>query len=219
MGESTDLETPPAVAGRSAEFWGYVMWGSAGLVIAVPELASATGLAGWPTISATIGHLETQHDWVRVLVVFVIAVVGYYAIPQLLVNPAMPPSVLAGKPVTAGGRVTRANGGMRFASLGGYLVLAGVAYFGAVAYAVADRAVNPDSYLGAYVLYGTIALLWVVVPSLLALFASRDVPFPTLFRTIGYLERRAHPVAAVLTGLLVVLLIHLALYPWPRILD
>lgn len=195
------------------------MWGSAALVIAVPELAAATGLASWPTISATIGHLETHHDWVRLVVVFVIAVIGYYAIPQLLVNPKMPPSVVAGKPVTVGGRVTRDNGGMRFVGLGGYLLLAAASYVGAVVYAVIDRAISPDSYVGAYVLYGVIALMWVVVPSMLALFAGRDVPFPTLFRTIGYLERRAHPVAAVLTGLLVILLIHLALYPWPGVVS
>ena len=39
---------------------------------------------------------------------------------------------------------------------------------------------------------------------------------PTLFATVSYLQKRAHWAAAVLVALLVVLMFHLALYPWPN---
>ncbi|WP_067571708.1 hypothetical protein [Nocardia acidivorans] len=218
MTEAVGTEAVPTAAGRSAEFWGYLMWGLAGLAIALPELASVFRLAGWPTISATIGHLQAEHSWVRVVVVFVIVVTAYYAVPQLLISPKPVARTVAGRPVTANGRVTTATGNIELLGVG-YLALAAVALILGVLFATGDRHMSPDSYLGAYVLYGIIALVWVVIPSILSLFFSKDVPFPTLFRTIGYLERRAHPVAAVSLALLVVLLLHLALYPWPRVVS
>src|SRR5690348_13972311 len=95
----------PTVAGRSAEFWGYLMWGLAGIVIAVPELAAVFDLADWPTISATIGHLEDAHSWVRLVVVFVVVVLAYYSLPQLAIPPQRPAAV-AGRQTTANGRLT-----------------------------------------------------------------------------------------------------------------
>jgi len=43
------------------ERWGYIWWGLSGVVIAVPELWAALGgdAVLWPTISGTIGNLET----------------------------------------------------------------------------------------------------------------------------------------------------------------
>ncbi|WP_157535117.1 hypothetical protein [Nocardia inohanensis] len=208
----------PVTAGRSVEFWGYLMWGLAGVAIAAPELASVFGLASWPTISNTIGHLQTEHPWVRLVVVFVIVVIGYYAVPQLLFHPEPSPRVVAGQPTTAGGRVTRSDGPVTLLGAGYLFTAAGTYVFG-ILFAAADRAMDADAYLGPYVLYGLIALMWVVVPSILAMFFGKDVPFPTLFRTIGFLERRAHFIAAILLGLLVILLIHLAFYPWPRVVS
>ncbi|WP_227979665.1 hypothetical protein [Nocardia spumae] len=205
----------PAVAGRSAEFWGYLMWGLAGAVIAVPELAAVFDFADWPTISATIGHLESEHSWVRLVVVFVIVVLGYYSLPQLAMPPRVP-AALAGRQTTANGRVTPDPDAVRTEGMGGYLVLACAALAAAVAFAAGARAMDPGVFTGAYVLYGTIAVMWVIVPSVLSMFFAREVAFPTLFRTIGYLERRAGFVAAIILGLLAILLIHLALYPWPR---
>lgn len=215
---AVDDGAAPTAAGRSAEFWGYLMWGLAGLAIAVPELASVFRVAGWPTISATIGHLQAQHSWVRLVVVFVIVVAAYYAVPQLAISPKPVARTVAGRPVTANGRITTDTGNVELLGVG-YLVLAAVALILGVLFAAGDRSMRPDSYLGAYVLYGVIALVWVVIPSVLSLVFSKDVPFPTLFRTIGYLERRAHPFAAVLLAALVVLLLHLALYPWPRVVT
>jgi hypothetical protein len=73
-------------------------------------------------------------------------------------------------------------------------------------------------FLG-YVLYGLIAFVWIVVPSVLAFWFAKDIAFPPLFRTVAYLERRLHFVAAILLVGFVVLLIHLALYPWPNIFQ
>ncbi|WP_330183502.1 hypothetical protein OHB26_07595 [Nocardia sp. NBC_01503] len=218
MTEAVGTGAAPTAAGRSAEFWGYLMWGLAGLAIAVPELASVFRLAGWPTISATIGHLQAEHSGVRLVVVFVIVVAAYYAVPQLLINPKPVARTVGGRPVTANGRATTDIGSVDLLGVG-YLVFAFAALVLGVLFAAGARRMSPDSYLGAYVLYGVIGLAWVLIPSVLSLVFSKDVPFPTLFRTIGYLERRAHPVAAVLLALLVVLLLHLALYPWPRVVS
>ncbi|GAB2559772.1 hypothetical protein [Nocardia heshunensis] len=218
MTEDVGSDAVPTAAGRSLEFWGYCMWGLAGLAIAVSELASVFGLASWPTISNTIGHLETQHAWVRLVVVAVIVLLAYYAVPQFTRSADPVVETVGGRTLTVNGRVTKTDS--RITLLGaGYLLAAVGTYVFAVLFAAADRGMHPHSYLGAYVLYGLIALMWVIVPSILALFFTRDVPFPTLFRTVGYLERRAHPVAAILLAGLVVLLIHLAFYPWPVVAN
>ncbi len=201
--------------GWSAEYWGYLMWGLAALAIAGPELASVFGVGDWPTISATIGHLEAAHSWVRLVVVFVIVVLGYYAVPQLLAHPSLP-RIVPGQQTTANGRATRDAEAVRSGGMGWYLVLAVGGLVVGLVVAAGARHMHPGTYAGAYVLYGLIAVLWVIVPSVLAMFFAREVPFPTLFRTIGYLERRAHPIAAIILALLVILLLHLALYPWPR---
>ena len=86
-------------------------------------------------------------------------------------------------------------------------------------------------YQPAYVLYGLLGLLWIVIPSTLAFVLAKDMPFPTLYRTITNLEDwlRARawrwslgPILAwlvsyvILAGL-VILLLHLTLYPYPNI--
>jgi hypothetical protein len=60
-------------------------------------------------------------------------------------------------------------------------------------------------------------VIGIVIPSVLAIFLAKEVPFPTLFRTIYYLGRRSHLATAVIVTGLVILLIHLAFYPWPSI--
>jgi hypothetical protein len=56
----------------------------------------------------------------------------------------------------------------------------------------------------------------VVVPSALAYWWNRVLAIPTLFATLAYLRTRAAWVAALVVALLVLLLFHLALYPWPN---
>jgi hypothetical protein len=50
---------------------------------------------------------------------------------------------------------------------------------------------------------------------LVGLVFATDVPFPTLYRTIAYLERRWRPAAMVIVAGLAV---HLVFFPWPDIL-
>jgi len=86
-------------------------------------------------------------------------------------------------------------------------------------------------YRVGYVLYGLLGLLWIVVPSVLAFALGRDIPFPTFYRTVTNLEEwlatrtwkhSLGPALAwlvsylILTGL-VILLLHLTLYPFPNI--
>ena len=89
---------------------------------------------------------------------------------------------------------------------------------------------KPHYHVG-FVLYGLLALVWIVVPSVLAFAFGEDVPFPTFFRTVtnfeDWLAARSWkgslgPSLAwlasylILTGL-VILLLHLTLYPFPSI--
>jgi hypothetical protein len=68
------------------------------------------------------------------------------------------------------------------------------------------------------VLYGSIAVFGIVVPSVLAVVGC-DVSFPTLFATVQALERRARVVAAIVAAGFAILLVHLAFYPWPDVIP
>jgi hypothetical protein len=48
---------------------------------------------------------------------------------------------------------------------------------------------------------------------------GKDVPFPTLFATMQALERRVRLAAVVFAAGIAILLIHLALYPWPAVIP
>ena len=81
-----------------------------------------------------------------------------------------------------------------------------------------------DAYLYAVPLVAAAGLLgwlagalWSLPVLLLAFFFARDMPFPTLFRTIASLDARYPPFAFLPVVGLLILLIHLALYPWPSI--
>src|SRR5262245_6524972 len=91
---------------------GYVVWAIVGAAIAIPELWAAASKAQWPTISATVGHLEVLWSPVKIIVVALIAAAAI----QLL---RYPPhrneyAALPGRPPrwrTANGRLTRATNG------------------------------------------------------------------------------------------------------------
>src|SRR5438445_5839002 len=62
------------------ERWGYAVWGSVALVIAIPEvIAAAWNKATWPTISGTIGHLEEIWSPTAIIVVAGIVVIAVQA--------------------------------------------------------------------------------------------------------------------------------------------
>jgi hypothetical protein len=206
---------PPASDPPARELWGYAVWGVVLLVILIPEVwAAGSKQKVWPTISGTVGHLEYMHDWVGLLVVAIIVwvvteVVSYPTRPSALLGPSA-----RQRRRTAGGRATA-----RVQSSGEIPVL----MLGAGALAVAVGSVltaeldSSDLYALGYVLYGSIALLCAAVPCVIAFVWAKDVPFPTFFATLANLERRAHFVMVLVLIGLAILLVHLALYPWPNI--
>jgi len=198
------------------EAWGYGMWLTAGLVIAVPELTAALDdSVPWPTISGMTGHLEARWSWVALLVVGGIVFAGYRAVTARIA----PAEARAGR--TPGGRPTaRVADRAAREELLGFLVPVALAVV-ALAGLLAAEVWPGNRYLVGYVLYGSIALLWIVLPSALAYSLAWDVPFPSLFGTIADLERRLrrfHFVPGLIVAGLGILLIHLALFPWPDII-
>jgi len=204
----------------TTEKWGYAFWLFLGLVFGIPE--SWAGLANppFPSLSDTIGHLEELWPPTAVIVVAVIVIVAYYVV-------RVPVSQTGSLALTGGGpgRGTGAGVGRTYtgrlsktpadtspvAALV-YLPLA----LAAIAIGSIIAAVTSGGYwvLG-YVIYGLIAVFLVIIPNVLAYWFARDVPWPTLLATVTNLERRWRPAAVVVLAGLVILLLHLALPPWP----
>lgn len=90
-----------------------------------------------------------------------------------------------------------------------------VAIAGAVAGVVGSALGASKNELG-YAIYATLTITGVIVPSALAYWWNRVLAIPTLFAALAYLRVRAAWIAALVVALLVVLLFHLALYPWPN---
>jgi hypothetical protein len=196
---------------------GYVVWLVVGIVIAVPEIWAAIGQPPWPTISATIGHLEALQNLVAIVVVALIVAAAVHSAGYRRRHP--------GEFVTSSGRPRGRTAGGRLTTHPGQVSdVPAYAYFPPAVGAVAAGtglayAANGSSWVLAYVLYGLIAVCCLVIPNVLAFWFAREVPFPTLFGTVADLERRWHPVALIIQAGLAVLLIHLAFYPWPDIFS
>jgi hypothetical protein len=186
---------------------GYVFWGLVALFIGVPEVLAGLSDAikadiPWPTISNLVGKdLERHHHWVALLVVGLIVVVTVHA----LTYPAAKKK--AGRAVRDPSEAKHVPGS------GWYIAL--VAVSGAVAGGVASALGANKLELG-YAIYVTLTITGVVIPSALAYWWNRVLAIPTLFAALSYLRGRAAWVAALVVALLVVLLFHLALYPWPN---
>lgn len=233
---------------------GYLIWGIAGLVIAVPEITAAFdhGALPFTTISEMTGHLEFLWNPTELLVIAIIVFALFSSI-------RFPPAT------TTGEKETPAPGDHAAAlqperTPGGRLTLPGAAppltpaefdrgqaprwfivaaIVSSIAVALATLAAikwwdDDRHFQPAYVLYGLIGLLWLVIPSLVAFLAVKDPPFPTMFRTVANLEdwlqtrdwtagsRPLGPLLAWLVSFvilwgLVVLLLHITLYPFPNI--
>jgi hypothetical protein len=189
----------------SAERNGYWFWGLMALFVGVPEVLAALSNRleadiPWPTISDLIGrHLERHHHWVALVVMGVIVVVAYHAATY--------------RPTQQGRPLRKDCEHADDWQWGGWYIVC-VAVAGAAA-GLAASALGADKYQLGFVIYGTLALA-ALAPSVLAYFNAVVLDVPTLFATLAYLQKRAHPVAALTVALLVVLLFHLALYPWPN---
>jgi len=194
------------------ELHGYAFWGPVALAILVTEILGGTSKSfrnaiPWPTISTTVGHLEDLHGFWGLIVVAIIAAAAYYTFNY----ETLPPS--QGRTETY--LLARGPVQIRY---GWPFVLA---VTGAIAYAVHAGSRNEEELTGkfhlAYGIYGSFAVFGVAIPLYLVWRRSKHVVFPHLFYTLKCLRERFHWVAlAVLLGLSI-LVIHLALYPWPSL--
>ncbi len=232
---------------------GYLMWSVAGCTVGVPELIAARDENKLPftTISKMVGHLERHETWVGLIVIAVI-VLAVYSLATVPPNATAAPSqdaagnqpVEIGQPGrTPGGRLTlrtpntdalraeyEQTRAPREFLAAAFISFAGIA---GATWAAASRWEDSPPYRPAYVLYGLIGLLWIIIPNLVAL-GGKDVPFPTLFRTVSNFQEwlrgwswrpkgfavgvgLAWLVGYVILAGLVILLLHLTLYPYPDI--
>jgi hypothetical protein len=192
---------------------GYLFWGPiVAAILATESLAAAAGwlhkhlgfkIVHWPTISSTIGHLEDLWSPTAAIVVGLLAAGAFQALaipekherrtPQ---GRVLPPWQRSAEPISYPWQLS--------------VLLAVVA--GAV-----TRIFTDDKYVLGYAIYGSLAIYGMLVPSLLVLFFRKDVQFPTLFVTFRHLRSRLPWVATIVAAGLAILVIHLALYPWPDI--
>jgi uncharacterized membrane protein YidH (DUF202 family) len=228
--------------------WGYFVWIVAALVIGIPEIIAAfsAGLLPFTTISTMTGHLERQHTWVELVVV---AAIVFFVFSTVRLRPRETSGRKPDDPPPGSGEPTRTPGGRltlqpedpdqtaaEFDRSTAPTIFAICAAISLVAIALATWAAtrwwdDKHHYQPAYVLYGSLFLLWIVIPSIVAFALGKDTPFPTLFRTIDNLEdwlrSRMWPgnlgpiagwlVAYTIFAGLVILLLHLTLYPYPDI--
>jgi hypothetical protein len=207
---------------------GYVVWSAMGLVVAVPEIWAAFGGDDfvWPTISTTVGHL--QHRWpVVALVPVALIVMGAYSVLRITPAATVIQADLQGVGRTSRGRLVKQD--VSFDELASgmppatpprgewhafpyFTVATTVVVIGAALAATSD-----NRFLVGYVLYSLIALFWIVLPNAMSYAGGKDVEFTTLFFTVRALGRRLQFVAALVAALLVILLLHLAFYPWPSL--
>jgi len=203
------------------ERWGYGVWLLMGVVIAVPEIWAGVGTPPWPTISATVGHLEARWNWVAIIVVALIVVVATraasYVQPQT--DEVVTPAGGQGQRRTETGRLAMSPDEVSEASEMWAIVYFVIAILAVVVAGLLTASRTSDKWVLAYVIYGLIAFFFVVIPNGAVLLLKRDLPYSTLFCTIDDLRRRWHQAAMVLLAGLVVLLIHLAFYPWPHVVQ
>jgi len=154
----------------------------------------------WPTISSTVGHLETLSPILAALVVATIAAVTFEA----ATHPAR--RRVGGRPIYH--RVRRHQPTQFY----DWYVVVAIVVVGAI---VSVGLLHWDKYEVGYTIYGLLLFFGIVVPTALAYFGGRIVSFPGLIFTVRKLERRLHWLAVVIVAGLAVLLVHLALYPWP----
>jgi hypothetical protein len=234
----------PSVKKPTHRWWGYFVWVGAGLMLAVPEITAmfSNGALGFVTASETIGHIERYHNWVEL---------GFIGTLVLIVSSLYKVSVdRAGEPQpegeptrTRGGRLTfhsretpTAKHEQEFEDEDASLIFAASALVSAGLIALGGWAAthwwdDPRRFHASFVIYVSVAMLWFVIPSLVALFTGNDVPYPTMVRTVqdgtDWLKNRTWPLAlgpklawtatfVILWGL-AILFVHLTLYPYPNI--
>ncbi len=206
---------------------GYAVWTVMGLAVGIPEIWAA--IAGsdfyWPTISTTVGHLQSRWPVVALIPVALI-VMSTYTLYRVGAGSAVVQTDFEALSRTPQGRLVHEQVSPADLMTGAppppqqrqwnvmpYFIAATVAVIGTAALA----SKSDNRFLVGYVLYSLIAVVWIIVPNCAAYLFKRDVPYTTLFFTIRCLSRRLQLVAAFVAALLVILLLHLAFYPWPSV--
>jgi hypothetical protein len=208
-----------------SEAWGYAVWSAMGVVVGVPEIwaAAAGSDFAWPTISTTVGHLQDRWPVVALVPVALI-VMSAYSVFRVGAAEIALQADQRGLGRTPQGRLVKQEVSFQELAAGAvstarrdewpvvpYFALAtAIVVIGAIVVAPSD-----NRFLVGYVLYSLIALFWVVIPNVAAYVFRKDVQFTTLFFTVRCLGRRLQFAAALVAALLVILLLHLAFYPWP----
>ena len=195
-----------------------------GIVIGVPEIWAA--ISGddfyWPTISTTVGHLQDRWPVLTLIPVALIVGYGYSALRLRPATTALQADMSA-ITRTPQGRLTQSDPTLEQLAAGEPTPIclrssrrhtSSSRHCSSIA---APLAVSPNHnrFLVGYVLYSLIAIFWVIVPNIAAYWFKRDAPYTTLVVTISCLARRLTFAACLAAALLVILLIHLAFYPWP----
>jgi len=206
-----------AVERREVLRRGYVFWGiTAAAVLGTEALGAASGWLEkklhlhipWPTISWTVGHLEDRWSIVAALVVGLIATIAFYALSQKEEHTSQ------GRKIRPG----REQRTVRFYNWRLSIVPAVVA--GLITYLVqrggAPEDANHRKFILGCVIYATFAFYGVILPSIL-IRVGLEVQFPTLIYTVRRLRAHRPWIAAILAACLSILVVHLALYPWPDI--
>ena len=204
----------------TTEKWGYGFWLFLGLVFGIPESWAGLASPPFPSLSNTVAPLEEQWPPAAVIVVAVIVIVAYYFVrvpvsrtgSLAYTEGGLGRGTGAGVGRTHTGRLSKTPADTSPVAAIIYIPLAlGVIALGSIVAAVAGG----DYWVLGYVIYGLIAVFLVLIPNVLAYWFARDVPWPTLLAAITNLERRWRPAAVVVLAGLVILLLHLALPPWP----
>lgn len=206
--------SPPGPQISRPECWGYAVWAFVGAVIAAAELWAVFGSPWWPTLSGTVGHLEQLWTPTKIIVIALIAAAAGQVLSYPPRQREFPPPGRRRHWRTGGGRLTRAENGQT-AELGHAAWYFPIAVTLVAAGTAAAAVLNSSRLVAGYVIYGLIAVAFLIVPNVLAYWFAKEVPFPTLLRTLENLNNRWHPAVIIIVAGLSVLAVHLVAYPWP----
>jgi hypothetical protein len=148
------------------ELQGYLVWGTIALVIVVPEVWTViTPRTPYVPLTDTLSHLSGP--W-KFIIAFLL--LSFH-------DPDSPPAGPGDKSNVPHSRV----GGLYY-----FPVVLGITL--ATCLSVVET--TDDKWIVAYTIYGTLALVTVVLPTLLAFGFGRDVSYPTFTRTVADLDQR-----------------------------